>query len=148
MSVKKWMRQFGDFTRQVKYKLKHDFLSFENVVLMLAVLLCAVWTYQSVAAMSRNWQLSETLTREKSQLELLSIEVETLDFENEYYRSAEYQELMARKLLDKQLPGENMVVMPENSQNAITKHQVVEEVVQQRELSNFEQWINYLFPQY
>lgn len=137
-----------DGVRHAKYKLKHDFLSVENVVLILAIVLCLVWTYQSIAAMNRNWELSETLSREKSQLELLSVEVETLSLENEYYQSDEYQELMARKLLDKQLPGEKMVVMPDNSAAALAKHQVATPVREERDLSNFEQWMGYLFPGY
>ena len=134
--------------RQMNYRLKHDFLTIENVVLLLAIVLCLVWTYQSITAMSRNWELSERLTTERKNLELLSIEVETAELENEYYRSEEYQELMARKLLDKKLAGENMVVMPENSEEAKNKHKVVEEKTEEREYSNFEKWMMFLFPSY
>ena len=141
-----------DSWRRAKFKLKHDFLTVENVVLFFAIVLCLVWTYQSIAAMSRNWDLADNLTRQKSQLELLDIEVETLSLENEYYQTEEYQDLMARKLLDKQLPGEKMVVMPENSEAAKTKHQTEEETAselgQEPERSNFEQWMMYLFPSY
>ncbi len=138
-----------DGVRHIKYKLRHDFLSIENVALILAIVLCLMWTYQSIAAMSRNWELSETLTREKTELQLLDIEVETLSLENDYYQTPEYQELMARKLLDKQLPGEKMVVLPENSEAARSKHQVAPPAVPESpELSNLEQWIQYLFPNY
>lgn len=138
-----------DGVRHIKYKLRHDFLSIENVALILAIVLCLMWTYQSIAAMSRNWELSETLTREKTELQLLDIEVETLSLENDYYQTPEYQELMARKLLDKQLPGEKMVVLPENSEAARSKHQVVPPAAPESpELSNLEQWIQYLFPNY
>ncbi len=66
--------------------MKHDFLTVENVVLIGAIILCLVWTYQSIAAMSRNWELSERLTAERKTLELLNIEVETAELENEYYK--------------------------------------------------------------
>ena len=134
--------------RRLKFKLKHDFLSVENVVLVLAVGLCLMWTYQSVAAMSRNWELTERLTAEKKELELLNIEVEAGELENEYYKSSEYQELLARKYLDKKLPGENMVVMPENSEAAQNKHNVVIAKQRDRSYSNFEKWMMYLFPNY
>ena len=90
----------------------------ENVVLVLAILLCLVWTYQSVVSMTRNWTLTERLNTEKKTLELLSVEVETAELENEYYESQEYLELAARKLANKQLAGEKMVVLPENSEAA------------------------------
>ena len=94
--------------RRMRFKLKHDFLTVENVVLGLAVILCLTWTYQSIAAMSRNWELSEKLTAERKELELVSLEVEAAELANEYYKSEEYQELMARRNLDKKTSGENM----------------------------------------
>ena len=119
------------------------------MVLVVAVGLYLIWMTQTIMAMNRSWQLSETLTRERSKLELLQVEVDTLALENEYYQTSEYQELMARKLLDKKLPGENLVVMPKNSEQALTKHEVVEAApVEEEEKSNFEQWMMYLFPSY
>lgn len=134
--------------RRIKFKLKHDFFSVENVVLVLAVGLCLMWTYQSVAAMSRNWELTERLTAEKKELELLSVEVEAAELENEYYKTSEYQELLVRKYLDKKLPGENMVVMPENSEAAQNKHATVVAKQKEKHYSNFEKWMMYLFPKF
>ena len=75
--------------RKFNYVTRHDFLTVENVVLVLAIALCLLWTYQSVSAMSRNWELTERLTEEKKELELVSVEVDTAELENEYYRSEE-----------------------------------------------------------
>lgn len=135
-----------DSLRRTKFRLKHDFFTVENIVLIVAIFLCLVWTYQSISAMSRNWELSETLTREKRELELLNIEVETAELENEYYKTDEYQELLARKLLDKKLSGENMVVMPKNSEIAKNKHKVEKKNLEEQEYSNFAKWMMYLFP--
>ena len=137
--------------RRLNYKTRHDLLTVENVVLFLAIILCLVWTYQSVAAMSRNWELSERLTSERKTLELLRNEVEVTKMANEYYKTDEYQELVARKNLDKKLNGENMVVMPENSEEAKNKHKevsVVTKLMEEKEYSNFEKWMMYLFPNY
>ena len=143
------MNEIRTWLRRVKYYLRHDFLTVENVVLVFAIVLCLVWTYQSIMAMSRNWELSEKLTSEKKELELLTIETETAELENDYYRSNEYQELMARKYLDKQLAGEKMVVLPSNSEEAKNRHKKLEHsegVVE--ELSSIEKWMKYLFPKY
>lgn len=137
--------------RRLQFKLKHDFLTVENVVLMIAIVLCLVWTYQSVVAMSRNWELSEKLSAKRKELELATLEVETAELENQYYASEEYQELLARKNLDKQLAGEHLVVMPENSEAAKNKHKETEEVKAEKNetnQSNFEKWLMYLFPKY
>ena len=136
--------------RRVNFRVKRDFLTVENVVLILAIVLCLAWTYQTIAAMSRNWELSERLTEERKKLELISLEVEAEELANEYYKSNEYQELMARRNLDKELAGENMVVMPENSEEAKSKHQEEPKAVvaEEPEYTNFEKWMMYLFPKY
>ena len=132
--------------RRLKYRMSHDFLTIENVVLAAAIILCLVWTYQSIVSMSRNWELVERLNSEKKSLELAKIEVETAELENEYYKTEEYQELAARKMANKQLSGEHMVYMPENSEVAKNKHKVVEEKKEEKSYSNFEKWMMYLFP--
>ncbi len=134
--------------RKIWYRLRHDFVTIENVVLIFAIVLCLVWTYQSIVAMSRNWELSERLTTEKRALELLSVEVETAELENEYYKTDEYQELRARKYLDKKMAGEQMVIMPENSEAAKNKHKRTDEAPKDKTYSNFEKWKMYLFPSY
>ena len=134
--------------RRLSYKARHDFFAIENVVLALAIILCLLWTYQSITAMSRNWALSEKLTSHRKTLELLSIEVESAELENEYYRTTEYQELTARKHLDKQWPGEHMVVMPPNSEPAKQKHQIAQVTEQEKQYSNFEKWMKFLFPSF
>lgn len=144
------MNKIRNSLRRVKFGLKRDFLTVENVVLLFAIILCLVWTFQTITAMSRNWELSERLTEERKKLELISLEVESAELANEYYKSNEYQELVARKNLDKKLPGENMVVMPENSEVAKNKHQDEPKTlaVDEPEYTNFEKWMMFLFPKY
>ncbi|MDO4611470.1 MAG: hypothetical protein Q4B34_01255 [Candidatus Saccharibacteria bacterium] len=131
--------------RQLKYRLKHSF-SIENIVLFAAVFLCLMWTYQSIVSMTRNWDLTEQLAEDRKALELLEIEVETMELENAYYETDEYKELAARKYAGKKLPGEQMVAMPENSEAAKSKHMKVAAVDTEKEYSNFEKWMMYLFP--
>ena len=100
--------------------------------------------------MSRNWELTERLAAEKKSLELISVEVETAELENEYLKTSEYQELLARKYLDKKMPGENMVIMPENSEEAKNKHleNGTDAPQGEKEYSNLDKWMMYLFPNY
>ena len=143
------MNMLKTWVRRARYYLKHDFLTVENVVLSFAIILCLTWTYQSIVAMSRNWELSEKLAAERKELELLNIEVETAKLENDYYRSNEYQELLARRNMDKQLPGEKMVVLPENSESAKSKHQEKKtSEIKEKEISNYDKWMRYLFPKH
>ena len=143
------MNKIKNSVRRFKYYLKHNFLSIENIVLCVAIVMCLTLTYQSIEAMSRNWELVERLNSEQKALDLLNIEIETAELENEYYNSAEYQELAARKFANKQLPGEKMVYLPENSEVAKTKHQKKHSQPQSKQpvdKSNFEKWMAFLFP--
>ena len=142
------MNKIKTWVRRAEYRLRHDFLVPENIVLVIAVILCLTWTYQSIVAMSRNWELSERLRAERKSLELLDIEVEAAELENQYYASDEYQELMARRNLDKKTEGENMVVMPENSDEAKNKYQQVTVTEVEKKYSNFDKWMMYLLPDY
>ena len=145
--TKRWtMDKIKTVFRKINYRLRHGFFTVENVVLLLAIVLCLGLTIKTIESMTRNWELSERLGEERKSLELLKIETQMAELENEYYRSDEYQDLLARKLADKKLPGENMVSMPENSENAKNKHKAVEKTDMQKEKSNFEKWSTFLFP--
>ncbi len=98
--------------------------------------------------MSRNWTLAQEVINLQRSKALLELEVETLELENTYYLSEEYQELAARKYQGKMLPGETMIYLPENSVAAKTKHGDTPsgEVANLDEpMSNFEQWMTFLF---
>lgn len=130
------------------YWLKHDLLIFDNVIIIIAATFCLAWTWGSIAAMTRNWSLSQEVLEYQREKSLLELEVEMLELENEYYRSNEYQELAARKYQNKKLPGEVMVYLPANSGAARAKHQssTTQEVISEtEERTNFQQWIAFLF---
>ena len=139
------MQKLKTRLRRFYYRIKHDYFSFDNVVFFIAVILCLFWTYSSISAMSRNWELSQKITTKRRELELLRLEIETIELENDYYRSAEYQELSARAKEDKKLEGENLVYLPENSETAKNKYKSSPENETAAEPSNFSQWMSFLF---
>lgn len=134
--------------RKTGYWLKHDLFVFDNVVLIVAAICCLVWTWGSISSMTRNWSLAQEVASRQREKALLELEVETLELENEYYLSAEYQELAARKYQGKKLPGETMVYLPANSEAAKNKHKnsvATDDTPTVTEASNFEQWMTFLF---
>lgn len=142
------MNDLGTRFRRLKYQFRHGFLTIENVVLIFAILFGLFCTYRSIEAMNRNWELAENLRASERALELKKIEIETAELENAYYETDEYKELAARKFAGKQLEGENMVYMPENSEEAKNKHatEVATNAEEKKEYSNFEKWMIYLWP--
>ena len=142
------MSKIATFFRKINYRLRHGFFTIENVVLLAAIFLCLMWAFKSIEAMSRNWELTERLNSEKRSLELLRIENQLAELENEYYKSDEYQELLARKSANKQLPGEHMVYLPENSEAAKNKHATKAKTTEEVEKTNLEKWLTFLFPKH
>ena len=131
--------------RQFIYRTRKDYLTLNNVVLVVALVFCASWVWASVTTMSRNWELEKKLEARKLQLAKLELEIAKMELEQEYYRTEEYQELMARAKQGKMLEGETMVVLPDNSRAAKEKYtQAAAAAVEEQ--SNFEIWMSFLFP--
>lgn len=142
------MQKLKTKLRQLSYKTKYDYLTFDNIILVIAGVLCLAWTWGSIASTSRNWELAQTVAERQRELSLMQLESETLELENDYYKSPEYQELSARRLANKKLPGENMIYLADNSEAAKTKHQAeittpADTIADDR--SNLEQWLIFLF---
>lgn len=134
--------------RKAKYAIKHKFLSPNSLILTISIVICLCCTWGAISAMSRNWNLAEQVANKKREEALLALEVETLELENEYYRSDEYLELAARKYRNKKLPDETIIYLPANSEQAIHKYDEeaaieVEDTSTPR--SNFDQWMSFLF---
>ena len=131
--------------RRATYKMTHDYFSFENVILAIAIALCISWTWRAISSMSRNWELAQRLATREKDLAVTSLEVNNLEAENQYFKTTEYQELAARHQQNKKLPGETLIYLPNNTESAKTKHQVVEESIEEEAPTNLEQWISFLF---
>lgn len=135
--------------RKFRYFLKYDFFTFDNVVVLVAVIFCLIWTWGSISAMSRNWTLAQELMNRQRERALLELEVETLELENDYYASDEYQDIAARKYQNKKSPGETMIYLPENTEEAKAKDagegEKSNENLATAAMSNFDQWMAFLF---
>lgn len=134
--------------QRFRYRLKFDYLTFNNVVSVLAVVLGVVWTWGAIASVTRNWELAQQLANNKRQVEVLKLETENLQLENEFYKTPEFQELSARRLQNKKLPGETMIYLPDNSEVAKNKHQNASAnttIATHNNYNNFDQWMMFLF---
>ena len=131
--------------RKIKYYLRGFFFG-ERLVISGVVVAVLVWTYGAVSSMTRNWELEQALAKRQQELTILKLQVESIQYENEYYASEEYQELAARAKQNKRLEGESLVYLPENSSEAKHKHDTdkVDSATEVRP-SNFSQWMEFLF---
>ena len=122
-----------------------------NIVIGIALLIAAGWAWGSITTMQRNFALQKEVDAEQRQLELTDLEVQTLQYQQNYYKSDEYKDLSAREHLGLASPGEKVLFLPPNS--AAVKHESEQQndetiVTTTRPLpgsapSNLEQWINF-----
>lgn len=138
------MQRLKTKLRQLVYFFKRDFLTAQNVIFSVGIVIIVWLLFGSIGAISKNWSLQTKLNTLKAEEELVRIEIETLKLEQQYYKTEEYQELMARKKLGKIAEGETMVILKENSTAAKEKYQDENEI-EIVERSNFVQWLDLLF---
>ncbi len=132
--------------RRLRLRIKHWF-SRDRVGFLVAAGACLLWTWGAISAMSRNWELEQRLSSRKRELTLLQLEIDTIELENQYYASEEYQELAARDKQNKISEGETVVYLPENSDYAKHKNTITEPIIAEEpeEPSNLEQWLSFIF---
>lgn len=132
--------------RKYYYHLRHHILTSSNLVLGIALLIAFSWAWGSVGVLERNYRLQREISAKEQELRLVDLEVETLKYQSNYYKSDEYKELAVRQRLGLALPGEKVLILPPNSKQATASEEQASEttsrVVQQ---SNIEQWVNFLF---
>jgi len=127
------------------YRIRHQYLTVNNVVIAVAFLIAASWVWGSLGMMQRNYSLQKELDYKKQQLELTQLQKDTLEFQKKYYQTAEYQELAVRESLGLVRPGEKALILPPNTVTDETPATTVAAAGIRAEASNLEQWVNFLF---
>ena len=138
------MQRLKTQLRRMVYFFKRDFLTAQNIVLTVAILLAFYFLAGAISATSKTWSLQTKLNALLAQEDLTRIEVEKLKLEQQYYQTDEYQELMARKKLGKMAAGETMVILEPNSKATSEKY-LNDNDSQKQERSNFAQWLDLIF---
>jgi hypothetical protein len=133
--------------RRLYYHIRHKYFTLNNVVIVLAFSIAAGWVWGSLGVMQRNYDLQKEVDLKQQQLQLAQVETSSLELEQRYYRTREFQELAVRQDLGLGIPGEKVLILPPNTQaakdadNKLTQKKVA--VIAQE--SNFQQWVNFLF---
>lgn len=134
--------------RKIIYHIRHRYWTVNNIVIVVAFLIAASWVWGSLQAMQRNFNLQKQVDYKKQQELVIELETENLRLQQNYYKTAEYQELRLREL-GLARPGERQLILPDNSDAA---KQASATNAAPRPLNtqtnNLEQWINFLFGGY
>ena len=127
--------------------LWHRYGSLNNIVMAVALLIAASWAWGAVMMMQRNFELRRDYDARERQLQITELEVATLEYQKNYYKSDEYKDLAAREHLGLAAPGEKVLILPENSAAARNER---EEGLADKPAkpgsagSNLDQWVSFL----
>ena len=122
-----------------------------NVVLAVALVIAAGWTWGTISTMQTNLTAQHAYQEQQRELELTKLEVATLQYQQNYYGSDEYKDLSARMYLGLVSPGEKVLVLPKNTMSAqrevlvdTTKPASTDTTAKVTDRSNFQQWMDFL----
>lgn len=135
--------------RRFVYHVRNNYLTMNNLVVVVAFLIAASWAWGSIGVVQKNYALQGAVDDKKRQAKLVQLETENLIFEQKYFQSAEYQELAIRERTGLALPGEKVLILPPNTAEAKAADQSDSgsSAALSREVapSNLQQWMNFLF---
>lgn len=142
------MKNINTKIKRATYKIRHQYLTINNVVLVVALMIAAGWVWGSLNMMSRNYQLQRELSDKKRQLAKTQIDVDNKRLEQKYFKTDEFLELSARQSLNLVRPGEKVLVLQAPSaelQQKIDTENTPTKPNNDLKDSNLDQWINFLF---
>jgi cell division protein FtsB len=132
--------------QRLYYHVRHHYLTTNNLVVVIGLLVAASWAWGSVQAMERNYALQKEVDYKQRQLQLSKLETQKLQYERNYYKSDEYKELAVREKLGLVAPGEKVLILPPNTEAASSGETTVAASAPRLvPESNFQAWVNFLF---
>ncbi len=138
--------------RQIKrliYHIRYQYVTMNNVVLVIAAVIAISWAWSSVEAVQRNYELQKEVNDKKQQATLVQLQAQNLQFEQQYYKSNEYLELQAKSELGLAEPGEKLLILPKNSA-AVVAESNNEDTTSVKATATpaqppLQQWLDFLF---
>jgi hypothetical protein len=124
--------------------LRDDLINFQNIGTLAAMAVCLLWIAGSVSSMQKIYDLQKRNAAKEREAALLALETAEIENELIFHQTAEYQELALREQ-GMALPEEKMLILPENSEYAINKHRAVEVADSAEAVSNWDEWVRFLF---
>ena len=133
--------------RRLVYRIKYHYPTREVVTVCLVALAVVWFIWGSVQAMQKNYELRRVVDAKERQAQLTELEMRTLEYEQRYLQSEEYKKLAVRQRLGHGDPGEKVLILPANTEEASNAGSGggSQSPAMSREPSNMGQWINFLF---
>lgn len=131
------------------YHIQHRYMTMNNAVVAIAAVIVVSWAWASVGVIQKNYALQREVDDKRRQQQLIELQTQNLAFEQQYYKSSEYQTLEVKKRLGLAEPGEKVLILPANTPAARAIDQPQESSAASTdstsEPSDAQQWANFLF---
>jgi cell division protein FtsB len=121
------------------------YITLNNGVLLVALLITISWVWGTVEAIQRNFVLQQQVDTLTQELAFYDLENETLLFQQKYYQTDEFIELSARARLNKAMADEKLLMLPPTMVSTEEVSEAPSTVTPITERSNFQQWLYFLF---
>jgi len=133
--------------RRIYYQIRHKYLTLNNAVILVAAMIALGWIWGSLGVMQRNYKLQKQLDDKSRQLIVAQLDTDNAKLEQRYYNTDEYKELAVRERLGLATPGESVLILPPNTDEAKNADKVNTKTSAAADvrISNFSQWMNFLF---
>ncbi len=133
--------------RRLIYHIRFRYLTMNNIVVTVALIIGASWAWGSIGVMQRNYDLQKLLDAKVRQQKIAELETGNLALQQKYYQGSEYQELAVRERIGLANPGEKALIFPPNTKSAQDVDIATTGKAPQsgEPISNLQQWTNFLF---
>jgi cell division protein FtsB len=143
---------FNKIQKFISESIFKNLQDIRTVGLLIFGVIAVLVTWSGVGAVETNYNLQKQISQLQQQNNLSNLQNNDQQLQNEYYNTNEYVELQARELLGKALPGEKLVLVPQNVALANTVSIPQDKTITATSpplkptyQSNFEAWVNFFF---
>jgi len=130
--------------KRAYYQFRHKYLTTNNVVVAIGLIIAAGWIAGSLDVMERNYSLQKELDDKSRQLIVAQLDKASAELEQRYYKTDEYKELAVRQRLGLGSVGEKLLILVDNSTGKVDDTTATSAEVEVTQKSNFWQWIDFL----
>ena len=128
----------------------HRYATFNTGVTIVAAFVVLSWAWGAASTIQANFEAQKVVEERQRERDVLELEVATLRYRQNYYRSDEFKDLEARSKLGLASPGEKVLILPPNSEHVRQQDEQDQKLKAAAPAekpasgSNFQQWINFL----
>jgi cell division protein FtsB len=122
-------------------RIKHFKFTGSNIVNIVGAVVVIYLVVVLGETIKRNYDLGGQIDGMKAQMSLLQEQNNQLSYNIQYYKTSSYQDKEARSQLGLQLPGEHVIIIPNDTPEPAP---TITPVASQPAKSNFQQWLSFL----